>query len=81
MQHTYTCPHCGKDITAIIDQAFRNQRSQAGKAKTAKKTAAQRSNMARLNAAYSPEKRKAAAEKRRATMEAKKESRRLLTCS
>ena len=31
-----------------------------------------KSNMAKLNAAYTPEKRKAAAEKRRATMEAKK---------
>lgn len=67
----YQCPCCGADITPVIEDAFRAQRSDAGKAKTAKKTAAQRSNMAKLNAAYTPEKRKAAAEKRRATMEAK----------
>ena len=65
------CPHCGADITQIVQEVFRAQRSDAGKAKTAKKTAAQRSNMVKLNAAYTPEKRKAAAEKRRATMEAK----------
>ena len=68
----YQCPHCGADITSVIENAFFAQRSDAGKARTAKKTAAQRSNMAKLNAAYTPEKRKAAAEKRRATMEAKK---------
>ena len=69
----FKCPCCGADITQIIQDAVRAQRSSAGKAKTAKKTAAQKSNMERLNAAYTPEKRKAAAEKRRATMEAKKQ--------
>ncbi len=68
----YQCPHCGADITSIVQEVFRAQRSDAGKARTAKKTAAQRSNMKKLNAAYTPEKRKAAAEKRRATMAAKK---------
>ncbi len=74
MKNTYTCPHCGKDITAIIEQAFFDQRSKAGVARTTKKLLAQRSNMAKLNSAYTPEKRKAAAEKRRATMEAKKKA-------
>jgi len=72
MEKQFKCPCCGADITQIVDDAFRAQRSTAGKAKTAKKTAAQRFNMDRLNKAYTPEKRKAAAEKRRATMEAKK---------
>lgn len=74
MKDKFKCPCCGADITAVVDQAFRAQRSQAGRAKTAKKTAAQRSNMAKLNSSYTPEKRKAAAEKRRATMEAKKKA-------
>ena len=69
----FKCPCCGADITPVIEDAFRAQRSSAGKARTAKKTAAQRSNMAKLNAAYTPEKRKAAAEKRRTTMAAKKQ--------
>ena len=72
MKDEFKCPCCGADITQIVQCAFFAQRSDAGKARTAKKTAAQRSNMAKLNAAYTPEKRKAAAEKRRATLAAKK---------
>ena len=70
----YTCPHCGKDITRIVEEAFRAQRSAAGKARTDKKTSAQKSNMARLNASYSAEKRKAAAQKRLETLKAKREA-------
>lgn len=72
MKDEFKCPCCGADITQIVNDAFHAQRSSAGKARTTKKTAAQKSNMQRLNSAYTPEKRKAAAEKRRATMEAKK---------
>ena len=67
----YTCPHCGKDITQIVDAAFREQRSAAGKAKTEKKTAAQKANMAKLNSKYTPAKRKAAAQKRLETLKKK----------
>ena len=70
-----TCPHCGGDITGIVEAAFRAQRSAAGSAKTEQKTAAQRRNMAKLNDGYTPEKRAAAAEKRRATMAAKRAAR------
>lgn len=73
----YKCPCCGADITQIVQAAFFAQRSDAGKARTAKKTAAQRSNMKKLNAAYTPEKRKAAAEKRRATIETAKIKKRI----
>ena len=68
-----TCPHCGKDITDIIEEELRKMRSAAGKIKTDKKQQAQRSNMEKLNAAYSAEKRKAAALKRLETLRKKKE--------
>lgn len=68
------CPHCGEDITAIIEEELRKQRSAAGSVKTEKKQKAQKANMAKLNAAYSTEKRKAAAQKRLETLRRKKEN-------
>ena len=68
-----TCPHCGEDISAIVEEELRKLRSAAGSVRTAKKTSAQRANMAKLNSSYTPEKRKAAAQKRRETMRRKKE--------
>lgn len=67
------CPHCGMDIAAIVQEELRKLYSAAGSVKTEKKQRAQRSNMAKLNAAYSPEKRKAAAQKRLETLRRKKE--------
>ena len=66
MGKIFICPHCGKEIDASYIA------SEFGKAKTAKKLSAQQSNMAKLNAASPPEKRKAAAQKRLATLAAKK---------
>lgn len=78
MQDKLTCPHCGGDITAIAQNWYtaelRKRASVGGKAKTAKKLAAQRRNMEKLNSSYTAEKRRAAAEKRRATMAAKKKA-------
>lgn len=68
-----TCPHCGEDISAIIEEELRKLRSAAGSVRTAKKTNAQRANMAKLNSSYTPEKRAAAAQKRLETMRRKKE--------
>lgn len=66
MGKMFICPHCGEEIDASYIA------SSMGKNKTAKKLSAQQSNMAKLNAAYTPEKRKAAAQKRLATLAAKK---------
>ena len=66
MKKTIVCPHCGEEIDASYIA------SEFDKAKTAKKLSAQQSNMAKLNADYTPEKRKAAAQKRLATLAAKK---------
>lgn len=68
------CPHCGEDITAIIKEELYRMRSAAGSVRTDKKQKAQKANMAKLNAAYSPEKRKAAAQKRLETLRRKKEN-------
>ncbi len=46
--------------------------SELGKIRTAKKTAAQKRNAAKMNAGYTPEKRAAAAKKRLQTIRAKK---------
>lgn len=71
-----TCPHCGRDITEAAQEWYagklRERAATGGKATTEKKLTAQRRNMARLNAAYTPDKRAAAAEKRRQTMAAKR---------
>lgn len=70
------CPHCGHDITEAAQEWYadklRERAAVGGKAKTEKKLTAQRSNMAKLNASYTAEKRAVAAEKRRQTMAAKK---------
>lgn len=68
---TYHCPDCGAelppDLVAEIKSAgVFELRSAEGKVKTEKKLAAQRRNMAALNAAYTPEKRRLAAAKRKA---------------
>ena len=68
------CPHCGEDITAIVEEELRKLRSAAGSVRTAKKTSAQRANMAKLNSSYTSEKRKAAAQKRLETLRRKKEN-------
>lgn len=54
-----TCPHCGGDLTEWI----RGRMSSAGSTRTEKKTKAGKANMAKLNEAYTGEKRKAAAAK------------------
>ena len=69
----FVCPCCGKDITDAVKEILRKNCSAAGSAKTARKTAAQKKNMAKLNAAYTPEKRAAAAQKRLATLARKKQ--------
>lgn len=72
----YTCPHCGADITAEIEAALKEQSRKGGKATTEAKRAASAENArkaaAAANAAYTPEKRKIAAQKRLATLAAKK---------
>lgn len=69
------CPHCGADITDQVHELYaaelRKRAATGGKVRTDKKLTAQRANMAKLNASYTAEKRRAAAEKRRATMAAK----------
>lgn len=70
MGKIFICPHCGEEIDASYIASSMGKKG--GKAKTAKKLSAQQSNMAKLNAAYTPEKRKAAAQKRLATLAAKK---------
>ena len=76
MKAKITCPHCGQDITDAVHELYaaelRKRAAAGGKAKTEKKLDAQRRNIAKLNAGYTAEKRIAAAEKRRATMAAKK---------
>lgn len=74
----YKCPCCGADVSAVIEDAFREQRSAAGKTKTKKKSEASAQNMRKAaaiaNASYTPEKRAAAAQKRLATIARKKAS-------
>lgn len=67
------CPHCGKEITELLQEELRKLRSQAGKTRTAKKKAAAQNNVAKINAAYTAEKRAAAAQKRLETLRKKKE--------
>lgn len=67
---TFRCPDCGAelppDLVAEIKAAgVSDFHSAAGKAVTEKKRAAQRRNMAAVNAAYTPEKRRQAAAKRK----------------
>ena len=68
---TFRCPDCGAelppDLVAEIKAAgVFDLRSAEGRAVTAKKLAAQRRNMAAVNASYTPEKRRRAAAKRKA---------------
>jgi len=72
----HICPYCQADITDVIKMAIREQTANAGKAKTAKKSASSRSNwnkaMEAIKDKYTPEKRAIAAQKRRETMAKKK---------
>ena len=73
MKKTIICPHCGEEIE--IDPAAEMGKmggTISGKMKTKKQILARKDNAAKLNAAYTPEKRKAAAQKRLATLAAKK---------
>ena len=78
----HICPYCQADITDEVEReiklAFREQRAQAGKTKTEKKTQAAKENIKKAasvaNAAYTPEKRAIAAQKRRETMARKKKN-------
>lgn len=70
----HICPHCGGDLTEFV-VGLQSERGKAGGSRrTEAKLNAQRDNMAKLNAAYTPEKRKAAAAKRAETMRKKKEN-------
>lgn len=70
----YTCPCCGADLTELIRQADSEKHRAAGKVITARGTAARRENAARMNAAYTPAKRRAAAQKRLATIREKQKN-------
>lgn len=70
----YTCPCCGADLTELIRQADSEKHRAAGKVITERGTAARRANAARMNAAYTLEKRRAAAQKRLATIREKQKS-------
>ena len=68
---TFRCPECGAelppDLVAEIKAAgVFDFRSAVGRAVTEKKRAAQRRNIAAVNASYTPEKRRLAAAKRKA---------------
>lgn len=67
-----TCPHCGGSLDGFLDEVFRERQAMIGSRITAKKTRASRENAlkaaAAANAAYTPEKRAKAAQKRRETM-------------
>ena len=68
---TFLCPDCGAElppelVAAIKAAGVSDFHSAAGRAVTEKKRAAQRRNMAAVNAAYTPEKRRLAAAKRKA---------------
>jgi hypothetical protein len=72
MKKHHICPHCGGDLTEFVS-GLQSERGKTGGAKrTEAKLTAQRDNMAKLNAAYTPEKRKAAAAKRLKTLRKKK---------
>ena len=67
---TFRCPDCGAELPPELVAEIKaagvfDLRSAEGRAVTAKKLAAQRRNMAAVNASYTPEKRKLAAEKRK----------------
>jgi hypothetical protein len=72
----HICPHCGGDLTEFVSELQSERGRTGGKIGGAKRTVAklnaQRDNMAKLNAAYTPEKRKAAAAKRLETLRKKK---------
>lgn len=68
----HICPHCGGDLTEFVAGLQAERGKTGGSKRTEAKLTAQRDNMAKLNAAYSPEKRKAAAAKRLETLRKKK---------
>ena len=68
------CPWCGKEIPPeVVKEILRETLAKAGSVKTEKKTVAQKANMAKLNANYTTEQRKAAAKKAWERRRAKKE--------
>ena len=71
----YICPHCGESLAEYISGLMAAKGKKGGSARTEKKSAAGKRNMEKLNAAYAPEKRAAAAIKRRETMAKKKAER------
>lgn len=67
---TFRCPDCGAElppdlVAAIKAAGVSDFHRAAGKAVTEKKRAAQRRNIAAVNASYTPEKRRQAAAKRK----------------
>lgn len=66
------CPHCGGDLTEFVSGLQSERGKTGGSKRTEAKLTAQRDNMAKLNAAYTAEKRKAAAAKRLETLRKKK---------
>lgn len=67
----HICPHCGGDLTEFVSGLQAERGKTGGSKRTEAKLNAQRDNMAKLNAAYTPEKRKAAAAKRLETLRKK----------
>lgn len=65
------CPHCGKSIAAVVRAAMCEQAAEAGRTVTKKRREYLNDHIAAVNAAYTPEKRKAAIEKRKLTLAAK----------
>lgn len=68
----HICPHCGGDLTDFLSELQAERGKTGGSKRTEAKLTAQRDNMAKLNAAYTAEKRKAAAAKRLETLRKKK---------
>ena len=69
-EKTFCCPECGAElppelVAEIKAAGMFDFRSAVGKTMTEKKRASCRRNMAAVNASYTPEKRKQAAEKRK----------------
>lgn len=72
VKNNYICPHCGENLAEYISALMAAKGKKGGSSRSEKKSTAGKRNMAKLNAAYTPEKRAAAAIKRLETMKIKK---------
>jgi len=71
------CPHCGKSIAAAVSAALCEQTAAAGRIVTEKRRRYLNDQITNVNSAYTPEKRKAAMEKPKKTLVAKRQGRRV----